>query len=201
MELKEYLLIIKNNLKLFLIIIILTIAGAFIYFIFRPISFNTSLVLNITRSGSQVSEGYKYDNFYRLQADEKFIETIVQWMKSPRVATDINNEAGTLVKNSSLRQLSKIFQAEKLSSQVVSVKFSASDKKTAEKISLAVVKILEKSTAQLNEDQKENTWFEIKAQDPVIVENTFDPKIIFLASLAMGIFLGFWFVMLKHYWE
>ncbi len=199
MELKEYFAIIKNNLKLFLAIIILIIAGTFSYFVFRPISFSTSLVLNITRSGSQISEGYKYDNFYRLQADEKFAETIVQWLKSPRVAADINSEAGITVKNSSLRQLSKIFQAEKLSSQVVSVKFSESNKKTAEKVSLAVVKILEKNTAQLNEDQKENTWFEIKAHDPVIAENTFDPKIIFLASLAMGIFLGFWIVMLKHY--
>ncbi|HAI74126.1 MAG TPA: hypothetical protein DCS28_04400 [Candidatus Moranbacteria bacterium] len=199
MELKEYFLIIKNNFKLFLTIIILTVAGTFIYFIFRPISFNTSLILNITRSGSQISEGYKYDNFYRLQADEKFAETIVQWLKSPRIATDINNEAEITAGNFSLRQLSKIFQAEKLSSQIVSVKFSASDKKTAEKISLAAMRVLKKNTEQLNEDQKENTWFEIKAQNPVIVENNFDLKTVFLASLAVGLFLGFWIVMFRHY--
>jgi capsular polysaccharide biosynthesis protein len=179
----------------------LFIAGTFIYFFFRPISFETSLFLNITRAGKQISDGYKYDNFYRLQADEKFAETIVKWLESPRVVTDINNEVGKNTESLSLKQLAKFFQANKLSSQVVSVKFSAPDKKTAEKIAVAVFNILKKNTDQLNEDQKEDAWFEIKAQDPIIIQTTFDYKIIFLVSLLVGVFLGFWVVLFRHYLE
>jgi capsular polysaccharide biosynthesis protein len=179
----------------------LVIIGTFGYFFFRPVSFDTSLFLNITRAGKQISDGYKYDDFYRLQADEKFAETIVEWLKSPRFVTDINNEVGKNIENLSLKQLTKFFQANKLSSQVVSVKFSAPDRKTAEKTSAAVFNILKIHTAQLNEDQKEDVWFEIKAQDPVIIQTKFDYKIIFLVSLLAGIFLSFWVVLFRHYLE
>ncbi|MFZ2188055.1 MAG: hypothetical protein WAV73_00640 [Candidatus Moraniibacteriota bacterium] len=199
MELKEYLLIIRKQVKLFVGVIALFVLGILGYFIFRPVVFDTSLFLNITRVGNQVSEGYKYDDFYRLQADEKFAETIVEWLKSPRIVVDISSAAGRNVEELSLKQLTKIFQAEKMSSQIVSVKFSAADKKTAEKNAQAISDVLRKNTEKLNEDQQEDTWFEIKADNPVIIENAPDLRIVFLAALAMGIFMGFWIVMLKHY--
>jgi capsular polysaccharide biosynthesis protein len=199
MELKEYLLIIRKQMKLYMGVIVLFVLGVLGYFIFRPVTFDTSLFLNITRVGNQVSEGYKYDDFYRLQADEKFTETIVEWLKSPRIAMDISSVAGRSVDGLSLKQLTRIFQAEKMSSQIVSVKFSSADKKTAEKIAQAISDVLRKNTEKLNEDQREDTWFEIKADNPVIIENNPDLRIIFLAALAMGIFMGFWIVMLKHY--
>ena len=199
MELKEYLLIIRKQMKLYMGVIVLFVLGVLGYFIFRPVTFDTSLFLNITRVGNQVSEGSKYDDFYRLQADEKFTETIVEWLKSPRIAMDISSVAGRSVDGLSLKQLTRIFQAEKMSSQIVSVKFSSADKKTAEKIAQAISDVLRKNTEKLNEDQREDTWFEIKADNPVIIENNPDLRIIFLAALAMGIFMGFWIVMLKHY--
>ncbi|MEI6587811.1 MAG: hypothetical protein WCO05_02585 [Candidatus Moraniibacteriota bacterium] len=199
MELKEYLLIIRKQIKLFVGVIMFFVLGISGYFIFRPIVFDTSLFLNITRVGNQVSEGYKYDDFYRLQADEKFTETIVEWLKSPRIVMDISSVAGRNVEGLSLKQLTKIFQAEKMSSQIVSVKFASADKKTAEKIAQAISDVLRKNTEKLNEDQREATWFEIKADNPVIIENNPDLRIVFLAALAMGIFMGFWIIMLKHY--
>lgn len=200
MELKEYFLIIKKQLKLFLAIIVFIIFGTFVYFFFRPVSFDASLFLNITRSGKQISDEYKYDDFYRLQADEKFAETIVEWLKSPRVVTDINSEVKN-TENFNLKQLASFFQANKLSSQVVSVKFSTPDKATAEKTAKAIFNVLKINTAELNEDQKEDVWFEIKAQDPVIVQADFDYRVIFLISLIVGIFLSFWIILLRHYLE
>lgn len=202
MELKEYFLIIQKQIKLFLAVVVVVVVSIFIYFIFRPVFFDTSLFLNITRAGNQISEGYKYDNFYRLQADEKFAETITQWLKSPRVVFDINKEAEIAnIENLNLKQLTRVFQADKLSAQIVSVKFSAPDKKTAEKLALAIPVVLKKNINQLNEDQKENTWFEIKTDDPVIMKNNPDMGIIFLVSLALGLFLGFWVVLFRHYWQ
>lgn len=127
MEFKEYLAIIKSNFKLFGSIVAIVILASFSYFYLKPISYEASLVLNITRSGLQKSDQYKFDDFYRLQADEKFAETLVQWIKSPRVALDIWTAAGNSPENLSLKQLTKLFKAEKLSSQIVSVKFSTAN--------------------------------------------------------------------------
>lgn len=199
MEFKEYLAIIKSNFKLFGSIVAIVILASFSYFYLKPISYEASLVLNITRSGLQKSDQYKFDDFYRLQADEKFAETLVQWIKSPRVALDIWTAAGNSSENLSLKQLTKLFKAEKLSSQIVSVKFSTANPETAKKISDSIIKIVSRETAALNQDQQEENWFEIVALSPVILISRVNPFLLFLATLAMGIFLGFWIVLVRHY--
>jgi len=199
MELKEYLQIIKNNLWLFILTTIIVIMAVFAYFYLSPISYSTSLTLNVSRQGVQNTDQFKYDDFYRLQADEKFVETIVQWLQDPRIVTDIYNSAGIDTKNFSLRQLEKSFTPEKLSSQMITVNFSTSNAKTAEKISGAIISVISKTNQDLNKDQKEDTWFEIVPQDPIILQYKPDFKLVLLGSVLAGMFLAFWVVMLKHY--
>lgn len=199
MELKEYLQIIQKNFKLFLLTIIIVVAAVFIYFTLRPVSYSVSLTLNITRAAVQKSSEYQFDNYYRLQADEKFAETIVQWLKSPRVATDIYDSAGVETKDLSLRHLSKLFKADKMSSQIVLVTLQAKSKEEAKKISNAAVKKVEENIETLNKDQKEETWFKIVANDPVIARNGVGVMTLVLASLLIGIFLAFWTAMIAHY--
>ena len=69
MEFKEYLAIIKSNFRLFCSIVAIVILASFSYFYLKPISYEVSLAFNITRSGLQKSDQYKFDDFYRLQAD------------------------------------------------------------------------------------------------------------------------------------
>jgi len=199
MELKEYFKILKENAKLFVFAVVLIVVGSFIYFALKPISYGVSLALNITRSGVQQTTDYRYDDFYRLQADEKFSETVVQWLKNPRTAMDIYAKAGIDSDKMSLRQLAKIFVVEKLSAQIVSVSFSATSENSAKKIAEAVSEVVAINTESMNKNQNEDTWFAVVAQNPVIVRDEISPFIIFLASLAVGIFVGFWLVMLKHY--
>jgi capsular polysaccharide biosynthesis protein len=200
MELKEYLKIFKDNFKLFAFVVVIVVLGTFAYFTFKPVSYSASLALNITRIGSQKeTTDYRYDDFYRLQADEKFAETVVEWLKNPRTAADILAKANVDATHLSLRKLSNVFVAEKLSSQIVAVSFSASNERSAKKISDAVLEIISKNTEALNKNQNEVTWFEVVAQSPVIIQDKVSPTILLLASLAMGMFLGFWIVLIKHY--
>lgn len=199
MEIREYAEIIKKQSRLFLGIIILLITAAFLYFYLLPVSYNTSITLNITRIGVQKTDQYKYDDFYRIQADDKFSETVVEWLKSPRIISDIYQESGIDPKNLSLRQLSKAIKPEKLSSQVISVSYSSPDQKTAQNIAKAATKIISQNTQNLNKDQGEETWFEVVSQEPVIRKNIANPVIILIVSLLVGIFLAFWVVMVKHY--
>ena len=69
MELKEYLAILKVNSKVFGGVIAIVILASFSYFYLKPLSYEASLVLNITRSGAQKSEQYKFDDFYAFPID------------------------------------------------------------------------------------------------------------------------------------
>jgi len=200
MELREYLKIFRENSYLFLTVVVIVVLGSFAYFTFKPISYSSSLALNITRIGSQQSTtDYRYDDFYRLQADEKFAETVVQWLKNPRTTADVLSKAGIDASQLSLRKLAKVFVAEKLSSQIVSVSFSTKSEKSAQKISEAVLEIVARNTQALNKNQNEETWFAVVAQDPVIMRDNVSSMIILIAALLMGMFLGFWIVMIRHY--
>ncbi len=199
MELKEYIQIIKKQYFLVIAIIIVTVLIAEGYFIFRQKDYNTSLLINITRTGTQETTDFRYDDFYRLQADEKFTETLVQWLKSPRVVLDILDEAGVDTKDMNLRKLSKAIRPEKMSSQVILISYVSQDSQTAKKISQSIVNVISKKTEDLNEDQKNNTWFKIISNDPVIVKNQIDLVMVFLASLLIGFFLSFWLAILRHY--
>ncbi|MFA7209119.1 MAG: hypothetical protein WC120_02430 [Parcubacteria group bacterium] len=201
MELKEYFKIFRKNGGLFFGVIIVIVLGSFAYFALRPVSYSASLALNITRGGIQQTADYRYDDFYRLQADEKFAETVVEWLKNPRTVVDIYGKAGIGTDSFTMRRLAKSFTAEKLSAQIVAVSFSAKDGKSAEKISAAIPETITKNIKLLNKKQNEAAWFEIVAQDPVIIQDRIGALAILLASAALGIFLGFWAVMLKHYLE
>lgn len=200
MELKEYLKIIKNNSRLFIGIIVGIIAIGVGYFLLRPVSYSTSLTLNITRSGVDNSQDYRYDDFYRLQADEKFTETVVQWLKSPRVEEDIYREAGIDTTDFSLKRLTSSVSAEKSSSQLVAVGFLATDEKSSQKIAMAVSKVISQNVQNLNKDQKENSWFEVISSDPVVKINETNPLIV-LAIFLGAIFVAFFGVLIKHYLE
>jgi len=200
MELKEYIQIIKKHLKLFISTAVIIILAAFAYFSFRPVSYTTSLVMNITRSGAQNTDNYKYDDFYRLQADEKFSETLVEWLKSPRIEEEILKEAGIDASSYSLKKLAKNIKAEKKSSQVVAASFSAQNKKNSEKMAQAVSKIISQKTENLNKDQKDSTWFQVIFENPVIRID----EVSFLTSVLIffgAVFAAFWIVMIKHYLE
>jgi len=199
MELKEYWRIIKKDSWTLFLIVIISVLGAVAYFGLRPVSYDVSLALNVTRSGTQKTDQYRYDDFYRLQADEKFSETVVEWLKDPRIAADIYSRAGIDTSRLNLKQLSKIFNPEKLSSQMVSISFSARDESSARKISDSVSGIVTKNVEALNEDQNEDTWFRIKAQEPVIVKSRGNIWTMLVFPLLAGIFVGLWAVMVRHY--
>ena len=192
MELKEYIVIFKRYYKLFWIVVALTILAGLIFQFSRPLNYKAALTLNVTRIGSQQTDAYKYDDFYRLQADERFSDTVVRWLDSPAVSNDIYNDA-------KVSSGEKGFRAQRLSSQMIQVSFVAPDQKTAQNLVSSVVKIINEETDKLNQFQREETWFRILGDDPIITQNKFKLEYVLLASLALGVFLGMWGVFIKHY--
>jgi len=193
MELKEYIAILKKHFKLFLLMIFLVAAAIIVFQIARPLTYKASLALNITRDGSQKTDDYKYDDFYRLQADERFADTVVRWMALPAITKSIYSEAGV--------SENEKFKAKRLSSQLIEITYFTSDVKTAQELSKAIIKTLNRETKKLNEFQKNENWFRILESEPAIKDNRIDLWKSSLAGILIGFFLGFWAVLIKHYLE
>lgn len=197
MELKEFLKIFIDYKKSFFGIIFVFLLGGFAYFLFQPETYKASLTLNISRDGSLEVEEYSYDDFYRLQADERFADTVVRWLESPWVVRNIlyNKESYDD------KQLRGFFNARRMSSQVVDVTFFVSNSKDAETISTQLKKIINQETKKLNGKQKQDRWFVVLGDVPVVTSN--EKGLLFLLALTgmMGVFVSFVVVMFRYYWN
>lgn len=201
MEIKEYLAIFRKHFKIFLLTVIIFVLAGFLFQLFRPLGFKSQLTLNVTRIGSQQTSDYRYDNFYRLQADEKFADTIVRWLASPTVAQRILNDSKVATADSSHWKLSRIFRAERVSSQVVNLSYSAKTQGIAQDLAKSVLKIINQEAEELNKIQKDESWFTVISGEPIIKNDKWPWEIVILISFLVGIAVGLWTVLIKHYLE
>lgn len=195
MELKELLAIFQKRANLFFGIIFLALASGVIFYFLQPMKYRSELVLNVTRIGQDKSADYQFDDFYRLQADERFADTVVRWLETARIKKDIQefSKAGEKDYFS--------INAKRLSSQMISVKILAPDLKTVEKIAPVVSRVINIEAEKLNEEQKKENWFKVIADEPIINLATWAWHKIILIALGFGIFVAFWATLLKYYLE
>lgn len=201
MELREYLKIFKENIRTFIFVMILVLAAGFTYFYSKPVSYDTSLSFNITQKGVEATTDYKYDHFYQLSANEKFADTMVEWLKAPGFVENIYANSNIPTHSFSLKKLTKLFKAEKRSSQLVLVYFSAPNEEIAKNISNSVKKEVQKNMESLNLSQKDPNWFEVLSAEPLIIKHTFDFWWVFSGLFFGGFFLAFWTVLTTHYFK
>lgn len=201
MDLKDFLGIFRKRAKLFFGIVAVSFVIVFIWQKNQPENFQATLLINIGRASVQNTAEYAYDNFYRLQADERFADTVVRWLGSPRVVEDIYRTSGIDPGTIGVRDLKTIFGAKRLSSQVIEVSYNNPDEKLVQEISGAAVSILNQYAESLNKDNKETNWFTVIGSSPVIRDARIPLPIALLLGLAGGVFIGFWTVLLRHYFQ
>ena len=201
MELREYSAIFRKQAKLFWSVVILFVVIAFVWQKNQGINYQATLLLNIGRAGIQNTQDYTYDSFYRLQADERFADTVVRWLGSPRVVTDIYKEAQLDVEKLSLRELKSVFKAGRLSSQVIEVTYVGQSDKKLNNIARSVTAVLNRYIDSLNKEKSEPNHFIVIGSDPIIRDNRIGLLTAFAIGLAAGIFIGFWAGLLRHYFQ
>lgn len=199
MELKEYIEIVKKNFHVFLYVVGCIILLGLVYYFLRPVSYTTSITIDITRKGAQSTPDYKFDDFYRLQADERFAETLVGWLKSPSVVSEIFRKAGEDTGKMTQKNLTKVFDSKKVSSQVVIISFSTKNMDESGRIAESLLSALVENTDNLNKDQNQENWFKIIGKDNITKKNTVSLAWLILGMLLGGIFVAFWVVFLIHY--
>ena len=201
MELKQYIKIIKRHIKSILMVSTLVGFFALIFSAVKPVTYETSLSLLISRAAAQETQDYKYDSYYAIQANDLFANTIVGWLKSPEIVVAIYKEAGVKFPVKNLRKLEKFFKAFKTSPHSVEVKFKSKTKKDAQSIAKTVVSVLKKKTTTISRISQEEIVFSVVGSDPVIVEKK--PNLILntIVGVISGLLLGILIVFGKEYFK
>jgi capsular polysaccharide biosynthesis protein len=171
---------------LFWSIILLSVACGAFYFLLQKQTFKSSLIINVTRDAAKSQNVYTYDDFYRLQADERFADTVVQWIISPQMREETKNVSGKLT-------------AKRRSSQVIEVSFNTKTMHDAQTVAEDIVTILNNKSQKLNEKQGQDHWFIVQGNSPTVVDGT--RSLFFLIGLCgmIGFFIAFWSVLIRHY--
>ncbi|MFC1645087.1 hypothetical protein ACFL08_03600 [Patescibacteria group bacterium] len=193
MELMEYVGIFRKNLRYFLVTVLLVLVIGFGIHAAMPNNYKVTLDLNVTRTGKDLTNDYRYDSFYRLQADERFADTVVKWLGSERVKADIREHS------KSVSDLN--LKARRLSSQMIEVTFIIPVTNDAERVTDSIIKFVNGSSQDLNKYQQEKSWFKVIANNPFVAENKIGFLKLFLICLGLGVFAGFWTVLVKYYFS
>jgi len=192
MELKEYLALFRRQANLFLGVVLVFLLLGLVLKIFQPVRFKAEVILNVTRIGREETADYRYDDFYRLQADERFADTIVRWLGTARMQEDIQSKAGK-------KMLS--LNAKRLSSQMINVELTADNRWIAEDIAKAIPQVVNRESEKLNQWQKETNWFTVIADEAVVSQAAWPWDRVIFISLALGVFFAFWSVIITHYFK
>ncbi len=195
MELRDLIkLFVRERLTYGLIIGLFLVAG-FVFINYEPQRYQAKLLLTIGRTEGQPTAEYSYDSFYRLQADERFADTLVQLLGTARVTEDIFQAA-----DRTSTQKEKYFTARRLSSQVVEVSFESGDKNELSVLGKSLSEVLARYTNEFNakETVAEN-WFQVTVASPVIEDARTDARLVIALAFFAGIFVGFWLILFKHY--
>lgn len=201
MELRELLAVLRGHRNQYLGIVFIFIFVAWVWQKEQPVSYQATLLMNIGRAGVSETTDYTYDSFYRLQADERFADTVVRWLSTPRVVEDIYKEAHLNGEMLGIKDLSRVFSAGRLSSQVISVQYGGENEKRLGDLAKAAVTVLNHYTDTLNTNAREKSWFVVIGSDPVIRDGRVSLGLALMMGLVVGLFVGFWAVVFKHYFS
>lgn len=191
MELAEYIRIFWKHRQLFTKTVVGFSIAAYAIFLVQPIRYQTEITMNVARSGERATADYAYDDFYRLQADERFADTVVRWLQSPRIVAGIAKEANV--------SDSIFFQADRLSSQVIRVRYTTRDEASARRIAPTLFDVLNAEAVSLNQDAVTAGWFTLTGEMPSIADGRISWTVLVGSGLFLGLFFGFFATMLKEY--
>lgn len=201
MELKEYALILKKYKKVFFGVWLGFFAVAMLMFFLQKNLFEATLSIDLGRNKVETSQNKEagYDQFYRLEADDRFSKNIEQWLKDPNVVNAVYAESKISLKNETLGSLSKKFKAEKLAPGYLQVRYAVEDQAQAKKISDAIREQINRKIEVLN--PKEENWFEAVFSGPVMAPKKLPWELFFLGGLLGGLLIAFFATLTVFYWQ
>ncbi len=185
MELREFFRIFIVHKILFWSVIGIILGCGVIFFLVQPQTYKATLLLNVTRDTPQQTAEYTYDQYYRLQADERFADTVVKWLGSSHFEQNIGDAKG--------------IDAKRLSSQMIEVTYITQTSQDARNAANAIIEHVNALSQKINTQQKDTHWFMVQGEEPVVHDHTVPFYMIVIGGLFIGLCCGFWVVLARHY--
>ncbi|MFH1048836.1 MAG: hypothetical protein V1732_04190 [Patescibacteria group bacterium] len=201
MELKEYIRIFKKEKNIISGTVLLVLILTLIFSGLKEVSCENDMLLLISRSGTQNTADYKYDGYYAVQASDIFADNASQWLASASIASEIYIRAKAESELRSLKDFSKIFKADKLSSQYVRVRYRSKDKETAIDLAHAITDVLQEKADLLSRSSTEQIGFKVIYSDPLSIESKSDFLLNGILAIIGGLFLGIFMALGKNYFN
>lgn len=199
MELKNYLKVIRSEKKMIIAFTLVTALAAYIFSLYMPAHYETSVSLFISKSGTQNTEEFKYDGYYALSAGEVVADNVEKMLQSPQLVEKIYDASGVDPNFKNIKGYKKKFTAKKMSNSYVEVSFQTSNLTDAEKIAQALTKTVNEQMNGIGSQSQNEIAFSIENTKPVIIESKPDATLNLLVGLLSGAFLGVFAAFLKKY--
>lgn len=181
---------------LFLTGLVLTWLG----FTLQPAQYTGSAMLTVTRTAVENTPDYRYDQFYRFQADERLAESLTQYLMSSAGKQSVA-EAARLDSTSFKDFTQNKLRVVRLGTNLMSVEYRVGTHEEAEHVSEALFQVANHFVALLNEDARERAWFTVLGESPVIEVARLGIVQILLIGSVIGLLIAFWGVLLRYFWR
>lgn len=199
MELIELFNLIKKNQVVFAgVFLLVFLSGLFFYHQQNQI-YLASMAINISREKQNANQDYQYDQFYRLQADEKFGQNIVNWVGDSGLMNNSKEDFIALGKGN-WEDISKV-KAVQASSNYIKVEFKSKTPSSALVFGKVLKENLNKKNQQLGGDKEQNNWFKLIIDDTQVVKNKVNFPFFLITTILLAILMGIFGVLLAHYFD
>lgn len=200
MEFKEFLAVLKVKGKLFWGVWLGFIFLGLAIFLAIPVKNEATLSFDVAReNGDSSLAEYQYDQFYRLEADDRFTQSVVQWMGDLNVQRKITDKfKGELLEEESERIINSL-RAEKKAVNFLQVHFAIEASKDAVIISKAIKEVLDEKVSSLNKSSGDEKWFKLIASGPTVEQKKVSFLLLMSLFVVLGLFLASFIVVASHY--
>ncbi len=200
MELQTFLTLFIRRQRLILWIVALALLVGFLAYRLQTQWYESEVLLSVTRQGSEATQEYQYDQYYRLQADERMADTVARYLET----SIARRETARLALLSADREKEFIVNkvaALRLSPSLIKVMYQAKTPTEAGRIAAALVETGERHVAELNEQAANRNWFTLVSSEAFSKDGRFSLLSALGIGLAAGIFIAFWSVLILWYWK
>jgi capsular polysaccharide biosynthesis protein len=177
------------------------IVASLVFTLTTPKYYDTSISFSINRINRQTTTEYQYDGYYAIQASDLFSQTVMSWFLTPSVLLEIYQKADIDPMIVSLEDLSARFKTKKYSPQNIVVRFKERDTQTAERISQAIIDIVQSKASLSNQTSDSQALFEVIGSKPVIVEKKPNIWLNMIIGFLAGIIFSIIIAYLVDFWR
>jgi uncharacterized protein involved in exopolysaccharide biosynthesis len=190
MEFDDYLRTSFRHVRLILALALLGFVVAYAVTRLAPTSYDASIAVTILRVNEPTTTDYQYDAYYTMQATDLVAQSVIAWFGTPSFVSEVYSKAGFDPAIRSIDEVARRFRSKKTSNQNILIEFSDESKEATQKLSSALVAAIQERVPALVTSVDGKPSFDVRADQPVIIEKNAKPVSSGLIGALAGALVG-----------